>query len=157
MKVLSTDGLTKLIELIKSAFISVDDTVSTNSVTLATVATSGSYNDLSDKPTSTSIQINGTSIINSGVANIVTAGVYNADSNKIATMSDLPTVPTNVSAFTNDSGYITNSAITNMQTTTNLVTSLSASSTDTQYPSAKCVYDIVGDIETALNTINSGV
>ena len=51
MKVLSTDGLTKLIELIKGAFISVDDTVSTNSVTLATVATSGSYNDLSNKPT----------------------------------------------------------------------------------------------------------
>ena len=51
MKVLSTDGLTKLIQLIKSSFISVDDTVTTNSVTLATVATSGSYNDLSNKPT----------------------------------------------------------------------------------------------------------
>jgi hypothetical protein len=52
MKVLSTEGLTKLIQLIKSAFISVDDTVSTNSVTLANVAISGSYNDLTDKPTS---------------------------------------------------------------------------------------------------------
>lgn len=41
MKVLSTDGLTKLIESIKGAFISVDDTVSTNSVTLATVANEG--------------------------------------------------------------------------------------------------------------------
>lgn len=51
MKVLSTDGLTKLIQLIKNGFISVDDTVSTNTVTLATVATSGSYNDLSNKPT----------------------------------------------------------------------------------------------------------
>lgn len=51
MKVLSTEGLTKLIELTKGSFISVDDTVSTNSVTLATVATSGSYNDLSNKPT----------------------------------------------------------------------------------------------------------
>lgn len=38
----------------------------------------------------------------------------------------------------------------------NKVTSISAQSTNTQYPSAKCVYDIVGDIETALNTINSG-
>lgn len=34
--------------------------------------------------------------------------------------------------------------------TENKVTSLSASSTDTQYPSAKCVYDLVGDIETLL-------
>lgn len=58
--------------------------------------------------------------------------------------------------FTNDSGYITNSAITNMQTTTNLVTSVSSSSTDSQYPSAKLFYNTVGNIESALNTINSG-
>lgn len=42
------------------------------------------------------------------------------------------------------------------QEKTNLVTSISSSSTDIQYPSAKCIYDIVGDIETALHTINSG-
>ena len=52
---------------------------------------------------------------------------------------------------------ITNSDLFVKQDKANLVTSLSASSTDTQYPSAKCVYNIVGDIETALNTINSGV
>lgn len=39
------------------------------------------------------------------------------------------------------------------QDKSNLVTSISASSTDTQYPSAKCVYDIVGDIESLLSTI----
>lgn len=39
------------------------------------------------------------------------------------------------------------------QDKSNLVTSLSSASTDTQYPSAKCVYDIVGDIETLLSTI----
>lgn len=39
------------------------------------------------------------------------------------------------------------------QDKSNLVTSLSASSTDTQYPSAKCVYDIIGDLETILSTI----
>lgn len=32
----------------------------------------------------------------------------------------------------------------------NKVTSLSSASTDSQYPSAKCVYDLVGDIETLL-------
>lgn len=42
------------------------------------------------------------------------------------------------------------------QDVANLVTSLSASSTDTQYPSAKCVYDLVGDVESLLNNINSG-
>jgi hypothetical protein len=36
---------------------------------------------------------------------------------------------------------------------TNKVTSLSSSSTDTQYPSAKCVYDLLGDVETLLAAI----
>ena len=39
------------------------------------------------------------------------------------------------------------------QTTSNIVTSISSLSTDTQYPSAKCVYDLVGDIETLLSQI----
>lgn len=47
----------------------------------------------------------------------------------------------------------TAAAITSMQTTSNLVTSISSSSTDTQYPSAKCVYDIVGNIETLLQGV----
>lgn len=67
MKVLSTEGLTKLIDLIKSSFISNEDTqatvavdavettavdaVETNVATLATVATTGAYSDLSGTPT----------------------------------------------------------------------------------------------------------
>ena len=70
----------------------------------------------------------------------------------------------NNSSFTAEQWAAINSGITSgdvsslasMQTTSNLVTSISSLSTDTQYPSAKCVYDLVGDIETALNTINSG-
>lgn len=38
----------------------------------------------------------------------------------------------------------------------NKVTSISDSSTDTQYPSAKCVYTLVGNVEALLNDINSG-
>jgi len=44
-------------------------------------------------------------------------------------------------------------AVTGLQTTSNLVTSVSSSSTDSQYPSAKCLYDMVGDIETLLASI----
>lgn len=51
MKVVSIDGLTKLIQLIKSSFISTSDTVNVSTVTLADVATSGEYSDLSNKPT----------------------------------------------------------------------------------------------------------
>jgi hypothetical protein len=39
---------------------------------------------------------------------------------------------------------------------TNKVTSISSSSTDTQYPSAKCVYDMIGDVETILTTLTTG-
>ena len=44
-------------------------------------------------------------------------------------------------------------AIATMQTTGNLVTSVSAQSTDAQYPSAKCLYDLVGNIESLLAAI----
>ena len=54
MKVVSNEALTKLIQLVKSAFIKNDDVVEVteietetpSEVELATVATSGSYNDL---------------------------------------------------------------------------------------------------------------
>ena len=46
-----------------------------------------------------------------------------------------------------------NTLLGNKQDTSNLVTSLSSSSTDTEYPSAKCVWDMVGDIETVLASI----
>ena len=71
MKVLSTEGLTKLIQLIKSSFISTNDTVSTNTVTLADVATSGSYDDLTDKPTIPAAQVNSDWNAASGVAQIL--------------------------------------------------------------------------------------
>lgn len=51
MKALTTAGLTKLIQLIKSSFISTSDTVTTNTVTLAAVATSGDFDDLINQPT----------------------------------------------------------------------------------------------------------
>lgn len=87
-------------------------------------------------------------------------------------------VPTNTSDLVNDSGFLTSAvttfngqsgavtysapvssvngqtgAVTGLQTTSNLVTSVSSSSTDSQYPSAKCLYDMVGDIETLLGAI----
>lgn len=68
------------------------------------------------------------------------------------------------------SGKVDNSALNNYYTKTrtdellaekevltNKVTSISSSSTDLQYPSAKCVYEIVGNIATALDTIQGEV
>ena len=65
-----------------------DLSVYAESADLANVATSGSYNDLSNKPTIPAAQVNADWNASSGVAQIL---------NK----------PTNVSAFTNDAGYLT--------------------------------------------------
>lgn len=62
--------------------------------TLSSVATSGDYNDLTNKPTIPAAQVNADWDATSGVAQILHKPT-------------IPTVPTNVSAFTNDSGYLT--------------------------------------------------
>ena len=85
---------------------------------LATVATSGSYNDLSNQPTIPTT----TSSVTSGSSAALTSG----------------------SAYT---------ALQSYQTTANLVTSVSSSSTNSQYPSAKLFYDTCGDIETLINAL----
>lgn len=45
--------------------------------------------------------------------------------------------------------------INNFEDSNNKVTSLDAQSTDTQYPSAKAVYDIIGNIESLLVNANT--
>lgn len=61
-----------------------------------------------------------------------------------------------VSASDGVKNAIVNWGNSTYQLVDNLTTTISSSSTDTQYPSAKCVYDLVGDIETLLSAINSG-
>lgn len=75
-----------------------------NSADLAEVATSGSYNDLSDKPTIPAAQVQ--SDWNEGDT---TSKAY------IKNKPTIPTVPTNVSAFTNDTGYITATDVADKQ------------------------------------------
>ena len=91
MKVLTTTGLTKLIELSKDTFVDKTDTIDMSSV-LADVATTGSYNDLSDKPTignaTLTIQKNGTAV------DTFTA---NATTNKTINIT-VPTTAADVSA-----------------------------------------------------------
>lgn len=145
MKVLSTEGLTKLIQLIKSSFISVNDTIEAqtidtveagtmdtveadtmdtveadtmdtveagtmdtveadtmdarevDTVELATVATSGSYNDLTDKPTigdaEIEIQKNSTK---------VDSFTVNQTGEKQVINITVPTVPSDIGAATSD-------------------------------------------------------
>ena len=132
-----------------------------NKPTLAKVATSGSYNDLSGKPTIPTVN-NATLTIQKNGTNVQTF-TANASSNVTANI----TVPTQTSELTNNSGFLTSStgvtsvngntgAVTGVQTTSNLVTSVSSSSTNSQYPSAKLFYDTIGDVESILTTLNNG-
>lgn len=65
----------------------------TNIKTINNQSLLGSGNITVGGGTSTDVQVNGTSITSGGVANILTQGAYSS-SNKIATMADLPTIPT---------------------------------------------------------------
>lgn len=73
-----------------------------NKSELATVATSGNYNDLSNKPTIPTVN-NATLTIQKNGTNVTTF-TANASSNATANI----TVPTKVSDLTNDSGFTTN-------------------------------------------------
>lgn len=105
---------------------------------------------------------NATLTIQKNSTNVATF-TANASSNVTANI----TVPTQTSELTNNSGFLTGStgvtsvngahgAVTGIQTTSNLVTSVSSSSTNSQYPSAKLFYDTVGNVESVLQTLNSG-
>lgn len=63
----------------------------TNIKTINNESLLGSGNISIQGGTATDVQINGTSITSSDIANIVTEGTYNATTNKIATMADVPT------------------------------------------------------------------
>lgn len=97
---------------------SADDYIK-NKPTLSTVATSGSYNDLSNKPS---------------LATVATSGSYSDLSNK-------PTIPSIATAIAdNDSGYATGDQVYDYaEAKSNKVTSISSSSTNTEYPSALAV------------------
>lgn len=61
----------------------------------------------------TDVQVNGTSVLSSGVANLVTNTAYNSSTNKLATMSDIPSVTSTYSSTgtTAVTGTAVNSAL----------------------------------------------
>ena len=69
-----------------------------------------------------------------------------------ARFSSIDSSPTQNSSNPVQSGGVL-TALNNKENTSNKVTSISSSSTDSQYPSAKCVYDLIGDIDTTLSAI----
>lgn len=70
-------------------------------------------------------------------------------------------VPTKTSQLSNDSGFVNMSQVSPIvaamvatkEDVANKTTALTSSSTDAQYPSAKAVYDLVGNIESAMEDL----
>ena len=46
--------------------------------------------------------------------------------------------------------------INDFEDSSNKVVTINENSTDTQYPSAKCVYDLIGNVETLLENLDTG-
>jgi hypothetical protein len=126
--------------------ISVDDESVAMVANLAPVAFSGSYNDLSNKPTiptKTSeltndsgylVAVTWNDIYNKPTfATVAISGDYNDLTNK-------PTIPTNTSDLTNDSGFITNADLPTNYVTTNTTQSITGAKTFTQWLSIDGMY-----------------
>lgn len=60
---------------------------------------------------------------------------------------------THISAVIDGNGNTVNTLLAGKEATSNKVTSLTSSSTDSQYPSAKCMYDLLGDVESLINAL----
>lgn len=78
-----------------------------------------------------------------------------------ALTTTLASYVTNTALATTLANYVTNTSLNttleDYQLKANLVTLISASSTDVEYPSAKCVYDVIGNINSVLDAINGEV
>jgi len=135
---------------------------------------SGNYNDLTNKPT---IPDELSDLQDDSTHRLVTDSEKETWGNKsdfsgsYNDLTDTPTIPTKLSELTNDDNYVQDAnyvhtdnnfdstaankinsnaqnianLTTNKEDKTNKVTSLSSSSTDTEYPSAKAVYDTINN------------
>src|SRR5574344_1257677 len=113
---------------------------------LATVATSGSYNDLSDKPTIPTIPtVNNVTLTIQKNGTTVKTFTANSSSNVTADI----TVPTKVSELTNDSGYITGVSWNNVSGKPSTFTPSSHTHDDRYYTES--------EINTLITTALSGI
>lgn len=139
-------------------------TQSGSTMTISSTGGSGGtsdYTDLTNKPSINNVTLSGNKSLSdlgiqpsgnyvtpNDLSSVATSGSYNDLSNK----PTIPTVPTNVSAFTNDVGYLTqHQDISGKENTSNKVTSITSSSTNTEYPSALAVYNLFNSIIDADN------
>mgnify|MGYP006864378312 CR=1 FL=1 len=108
---------------------------------LATVATTGDYDDLLNKPTIPTVNDATITITQGGV----TKGSFTLNQSADASIE----VDASGSTYTAGTGL----TLSGTQFSANVVTSVDSLSTDNQIPSAKLFYDTCGDIETLINAL----
>lgn len=109
MKILSTEGLTKLIQLVKSAFIKVEDVTETQEVTLADVATSGDYDDLINKPT----------IPSEVTESTISGWGFTKNTGTVTSVNNVQPVNGNVTLSIPDTSNLANKDLSNLSSTGN--------------------------------------
>lgn len=117
---------------------------------LATVASSGSYDDLSNKPTRLSQFVNDSGYLTQNdLASVATTGSY----------TDLINKPTNISSFTNDAGYITQQDISDKVDAADLATVATTGSYNdlSNKPTILTINDIDSRVGAILNSSEDAV
>ena len=118
----SVEGLDTSVSALESSVESIEGSIDDLGDSLSPVATSGDYSDLINKPTLSQVATSGSYNDLSDKPSIPDSPVQSdwneSDSSSLAYIQNKPTipvVPTNVSSFTNDAGYITLSEVTEQQ------------------------------------------
>lgn len=84
--------------------------------------------------------------------NDVSSSDLPAHQHTTAQITNFPTIPSKTSDLTNDSGFLTSHQdISGKENISNRTTVISSGSTNYQYPTAKAVYDLVGNIISIIN------
>lgn len=132
---------------------------------LATVATSGSYNDLTNKPTIPAAQVNSDWNATTGVAQILNKPTIPTVNNPTITFTQGGTTKgsftlnqatgTTIALDASGSTYTAGTGIdiTNDVISAKIATAVSSSSTNEQSVGAKLFYDTCGDIEALINAL----
>lgn len=103
------------------------------------------YNSLSNKPSINNVELSG----NKTTSDL---GLFSGDYDDLTNKPTIPTIPTNVSAFNNDAGYLTQHQDISGKLDTNKVKS-SYSTTSGDIYDVTYINSTIGDIETLLSNI----
>ena len=143
---------TQVDSAISTAVENIDLTDYATKAELSTVATTGDYNDLSNKPTIPSLEnyYTKTEVDDELATKQDASTAFSGDYDDLTNKPTIPTVPTNVSAFTNDAGYLTqHQSLAEYYTKTQVDTALAGKVSQTEFDTKEEV------ISNALNDLES--